>query len=348
MQITQQRTRVGILQNPLNCGGADPITARALSGYSRRFWWVFVLAMFGYGSTLVGCSSSAGESAQEAAQRERLRAEAPGVFDSGSSGRADSARVFADPEATGEAPMTQALSIDGTGAPTTGARAPVSTQRTTSTGSDPDGWAILLERISGPSHEQRARERASVIARALRRSDVRSRAVSSGSAVVMGGYTGPDDERAQRDLEYVKSLVSGGVRPYAMAILVPPPVEQGDNTRYSLVEAAKGMEPIFTHTLQVAVFAGDEAQRRADAERYTQQLRRQGQEAYYFHGRRVSSVTIGAFTSRDFDLNTGVVSARLEKLQEEFPHNLYNGEIQRDRETGDPWNSALVLIPRAG
>lgn len=309
-----------------------------------------VLVLFGWALTAVGCSGGGGESAQEAADRARIRGEASRVFaDNRAFDNADTARVFADPAEAGEAPMTQPLSIDGSGAPaTTGARAPITTERTPSPGSDPDGWSIVLERIGGPSHAERARERASVIARALGRSDVRARTVGSGSAVVLGGYNGPEDPRAQRDLEYVKSLTSGGARPYAMAILVPPPVEQGDNTRYSLVEAAKGMEPIYTHTLQVAVYAGDEERRRSDAERYTTQLRRQGHEAYFFHGRRVSSVTIGAFTSRDFDLDTGVVSARLEKLQEEFPHNLYNGEIQRDPETGDAWNSALVEIPRAG
>jgi len=165
--------------------------------------------------------------------------------------------------------------------------------------------------------------------------------------VVLGGYTSPQDERAQQDLQYVKSLTVQGTRPYAMAILVPPPVEDGSNLRHSLVEAAKQLEPIYTHTLQVAVFAGDEQTRRRDAERYCAQLRNQGHEAYYFHGRRVSSVTIGTFTRQDYDLRTGVVSARLDRLQEQFPHNLYNGEVQRDPQTRDIWNSALVEIPRS-
>ena len=119
-----------------------------------------------------------------------------------------------------------------------------------------------------------------------------------------------------------------------------------DNPKHRLIVAGENLEPIYTHSLQVAVFAGDETKRRSDAERYCARLRGEGHEAYYYHGRRVSSVTIGAFTSRDFNLDTGMVSPRLERLQEQFPHNLYNGEIQTHPATGDEWNSALVQIPR--
>lgn len=337
-------------QNPLNCRVTRPITDRNLSGVRRRNRWLSVLGMFGAAMLLGGCAGGGNTDAQQSQQDERLRREASRVF-SNQPGfdRGDPARVFVEPGEDGSV-MTRTLSIDG--APegtTTGARAPIaaptnSGARTT----DDSGWAILLERISGPQHEQRAAQRAGVIARALGRSDVRTRLASSGSAVVVGGYSGPDDQRAQRDLQYVKSLSSGGTRPYAMAILVPPPLEPGSTPQYDLTNAAKSLESIFTHTLQVAVFAGDEPVRRADAERYAQQLRRRGVEAFYFHGRRVSSVTIGTFTAADFDLNTGVVSPRLDRLQEEFPHNLYNGEVQRDPQTGEPWNSALVQIPRLG
>lgn len=261
---------------------------------------------------------------------------------------ADRARVFEDPTVPDGVPMTRTLDIDGENALRASDREPARPQARPrqSAGGDTGGWAILLERISGPEHQSRANQRAASLSRALGRSDVRVRAVSSGSAVVVGGYAGPDDPRAQDDLGYVKSLSVQGTRPYAMAMLVPPPVEDGANPRHSLVEAAKSLESIYTHTLQVAVFAGDEAQRRGDAERYCAQLRSQGHEAYYFHGRRVSSVTIGAFTARDFDMQTGGVSPRLERLQEQFPHNLYNGEVQRDPQTRDTWNSALVEIPR--
>ena len=306
-----------------------------------------MLFLFGSVLTLGACASSTGGPDANTAERERLRNEGSQLFVGDPD--SDAGRVFRDPGASDGVPMTQPLSIDGGDPPATSTpRTPVAADRTTSPGSDPDGWSILLERVTGPAHAERARERASFVARAMGRADVRARPVSSGSAVVLGGYTGPDDERAQRDLDFVKSIVSGGVRPYATAILVPPPVSQGENKRFNLVEAAKGMDRAYTHTLQVAVFAGDQAKRRADAERYAQQLRQEGHEAYHFHGRRVSSVTIGAFTSRDFDLDTGVVSARLEQLQETFPHNLYNGEIQRDQVSGEPWNSALVLIPRSG
>ncbi len=337
---------------PPSSGASDPITDRSLSGISSLVAGIrsalAVLVLVGPLVGLQACAASGSEDPDQA-RRDQIRREAPAVFaDHGSFDRTDRARVFEDPGDPDALPMTRTLSIDGNQPTRAEDRQPAQPRPRPSAAADTGGWAILLERVSGPEHQSRANGRAATLARALGRSDVRVRAVSSGSAVVMGGYAGPDDQRAQEDLRYVKSLSVQGSRPYAMAILVPPPVEDGSNPRHSLVEAAKSLERIYTHTLQVAVFAGDESQRRAEAERYCAQLRNQGQEAYYFHGRRVSSVTIGAFTARDFDLSTGQVSPRLERLQERFPHNLYNGEVQRDPTTGDTWNSALVEIPRTG
>ncbi|MFG0293694.1 MAG: hypothetical protein ACIAQF_04075 [Phycisphaerales bacterium JB065] len=280
----------------------------------------------------------------------RIRREAPGVFrGQGSFEQSDRSRVFEEPGPDAGL-MTQPLSIDGGATPgTTGAREPITGQsRPVSTTGGDSGWAILLERVAGEQHAQRAAQRAALIGRALGRTDVRTRQVSSGSAVVLGSYPDPEDQRAQSDLDYIKSLTVQGTRPYAMALLVPPPLKPGSTPQYDLTKVVKTLEDVYTHTLQVAVFAGDESVRRADAERYAQQLRREGVEAFYYHGRRVSSVTIGTFTARDFDLDTGYVSPRLERLQERYPHNLYNGEVLRDQQTGEPWNSALVQIPRVG
>jgi len=338
------------LQNPLKCGGSRPITDRILSGRKPRALQLGVLVLIGSILPLAGCSGSGSAAAPDRAEQDRIRREAPGVF-GGKSGfeQTDQARVFQEPGS--DAPlMTEPLSIDGGATPgTTGARQPIEAQpRPVSTTGGDSGWAILLERVSGEQHQQQAAQRAAAIGRALGRTDVRTRQVSSGSAVVLGSYAAPDTQQAQSDLDYVKSLTVQGVRPYSMALLVPPPVQPGSTPQYDLTRVARSLEAIYTHTLQVAVFAGDENIRRADAERYAQQLRRAGVEAFYYHGRRVSSVTIGTFTARDFDLSTGVVSPRLDRLQEQYPHNLYNGEIQRDPQTGEPWNSALVQIPRLG
>lgn len=347
-------------QKPPRSETGRPGNDRLLSGSHRanqvlvRAFPVFIL--FGVASLTLGCAG--GQAApQDRAQDSRLRSEASRVFANQQGfDSEDPSRIFGD---GGEAPMTRTLSIDGS-APDprlSQGRDPITAttaRRNRDQTSEPDttaligGWSILLERFTGPAHETRAQERAAVLARSLGRSDVRVRNVSSGSAVVVGGYEGPNDQRAQRDLQYVKSLVSQGERPYALAILVPPPVvDTGTNPRHSLLVMAKGLEPIYTHTLQVAVFAGDENTRRAQAERHCARLRNEGHEAFYYHGPRASSVTIGTFTARDFNMNTGEVSARLERLREQFPHNLYNGGVQRDEQTGEAWNSALVEIPRS-
>lgn len=310
-----------------------------------------VLVLFGLSLSTIGCAGG-GSADAEQATNDRIRREAPGVFsDVTESEINDETRVFADPGDPEGVPMTRTLSIDGSDPRVSQEREPIAPPRSQTEGQADQagadaGWAILLERISGPQHRARAAERVLTLRRSLGRNDIRVRAVSSGSAVVLGGYANPEDDRAQRDLQYVKSLSAQGARPYAMALLVPPPVDAGTNTRHSLVVAAKDLDESYTHTLQVGVFAGDEQQRKADAENYCAALRREGHEAFFFHGRRVSSVTIGTFTAADFDMDTGFVGPALERLQEQFPHNLYNGGIERDPATGEPWNSALVQIPR--
>jgi hypothetical protein len=306
--------------------------------------------VFGAAILLGGCAGGGNADAQQSQQDEQLRREASRVFsDRQDFNQIDPDQVFVAPGADGSL-MTPTLSIDGEpGQTTTGAsaspQAPMGTERWTT---DDTGWAILLERISGPQHRQRALQRAASIARAMGRTDVRARIVSSGSAVVLGDYTGPEDERAQRDLQYVKSLSSGGARPYAMAMMVPPPLRPGSTPQFDLLVAAEELDPIYEFTLQIAAFTSEDESRRDEAERYARQLRRQGLEAFYFHGRRGSSVTVGTFAGAEFSPDADVLSPALEQLQEQFPHNLLNGEVVRDPQTGTIQTSVLVRIPRRG
>lgn len=343
MEISEKLPTLGI---------SGPINDRNLSGLPGRFSLlqrpIRVLALFGVSVVLSACASGDGSS-QDAARRAELREQAPRVFaEQPAPDSTDAARVFADGSG---APMTRTLSIDGSEEllpppPRPSARPAETTPSEVLTNAGA-GWSIVLERFSGAQHQARAQERAASIGRALGRSDIRVRQVSSGSAVVMGSYAAPDDDRAQRDLQYVKSLSVQGERPYSMAMLVPPPVnEVGSNPRHSLVTVGRTLDPSFTHTLHIAVFGGEEADRRSRAEQFAARLRRDGHEAYYYHGRRVSSVTVGTFTRRDFDLETGRVSAKLEAVRQQFPHTLLNGEIQRAPVTGEVQNSSLVEIPK--
>ncbi|MDX1565257.1 MAG: hypothetical protein R3236_07625 [Phycisphaeraceae bacterium] len=98
------------------------------------------------------------------------------------------------------------------------------------------------------------------------------------------------------------------------------------------------------YTLQIAHYENPDnpAERRKRAEEYAQQLREQGEQAFYYHGPNMSLVTVGAF--KDAVLRVGSVSRRgdgskrltvptpttryspeVEELQAKYPHHLHNG-----------------------
>jgi hypothetical protein len=100
------------------------------------------------------------------------------------------------------------------------------------------------------------------------------------------------------------------------------------------------------------------AEFRRHAEQAVVQLRREGEQAFYYHGPTNSSVTIGLFGDDDFDVQTRMESPRLRSLRQRHPHNLLNGmgikrrvtvTDQRGRavktERLDP--SMLVVVPKA-
>lgn len=93
--------------------------------------------------------------------------------------------------------------------------------------------------------------------------------------------------------------------------------------------------------------------RKAAAE-YVLDLRRKGVEAYLFHGRIRSLVTVNLF--KDGDLipqpdGTTLYGPRVLELQKQFPYNLSNGEPFKlaifGKEQEHPQPSFLIHMPRA-
>lgn len=208
-----------------------------------------------------------------------------------------------------------------------------------------DSWGIFVDSASGPDAMTLARSKAANVSRLLRRSDVTVRPHARGAAIIVGSYAGPDDPDAKRDLAAIQALKVDGKPLFAAAYLTPPDAQDiGDLPQYSLEAARKASGPGTLYTLQIGVYESpkpEEAKRAA--EDAAKQLRKEGEQAFYFHGRNRSMVTIGVFASRDYEPQTGRMSPALAQIKQRYPDNLYNG--RQLLVSGKSQASALVEIP---
>jgi hypothetical protein len=128
----------------------------------------------------------------------------------------------------------------------------------------------------------------------------------SSIAIAYGMYPDGDDPAAREALNQIQNLEVEGKRPFATAILVPPPLTsvEGSLPDFDLA-TVRSRVPGAAFTLQVAVYKrtdnkaatdADLAQFRKAAEQAVMEYRREGAEAYYYHTARASTVTIGVFS----------------------------------------------------
>jgi hypothetical protein len=180
--------------------------------------------------------------------------------------------------------------------------------------------------------------------------------------VAYGRYASAADPKAQADLKRIREFQHNGERPFSGAVLTPPPnltvlgsiPELDLNTvRADTLRRAK-------YTLQVGVYGrldnkppsvSDLAEFRRLAEQAAAKLRREGDEAYYYHGRSKSMVLVGAYDETEYDeKNPGLGDGmRLRAAREKFPYNLVNGAGYQQRkvgaEKGSLQRSQIVRIP---
>jgi hypothetical protein len=159
------------------------------------------------------------------------------------------------------------------------------------------------------------------------------------SVVAYGRYDGPASPQGQADLERVRNIeatVSGKkTKPFAQSFMAPPSEVPGSIPEYDLRNAKKATGEWVLYTLQIGVYSREDgkeasgaeiAEFRKAAEQAVVQLRREGEQAYYFHGPRRSMVTVGLFGKDDYDPQTpGVESPTLHLLRQRYPYNLLNG-----------------------
>ena len=184
-----------------------------------------------------------------------------------------------------------------------------------------------------------------------------------GKAVVVayGQYPAADAPAAKRDLERIRSLQVGGETPFGSAMMAPPIYEAlaGTLPQFDLRNVKAQFGDRASYTLQVGVYcrmdevepsAKELGEFRAAAEKAVIEMRRQGDQAFYYHGPRRSMVTVGLFGLNEFDSkNPGAQSPVIAQVVRKFPYNLVNGAGVKRRRPGhveptmDP--SFVVAVP---
>lgn len=176
------------------------------------------------------------------------------------------------------------------------------------------------------------------------------------TVIAYGQYADPMSKEAQADLSTVHNIevtINGAkVKPFVGAFLAPPAEIKGSIPEYDLRNARKNTGDWVLYTLQIGVYGRGDNQPatgaeldefRRTAEKAVVDLRRQGEQAFYYHGPHYSSVTVGVFGKDDFDSETKVESPALHALRQRYPYNLQNGMgIKQRMKVTNPKNGAVV------
>ncbi|MBL9141010.1 MAG: hypothetical protein JNK53_04010 [Phycisphaerae bacterium] len=273
-------------------------------------------------------------------------------------GNVGTARVSQRAQVAAQRPTSESIAATKSASGTAGAAGSVR-----SADSKPE-WAVLLVSFTEADHRAVAENARNAIVQrfpSLQPSYVRT--LGSGSAVLIGRFTGPDDPAAQAELRRVKEIGEGVPKPFVRAMLTrltsaanSGPIGPND------LRTVRQVRPRGTlYTLQVAAWATlgstelSMSQVKRSAEAYAQQLRTQGYEAYYFHdfGQETSTVTVGVFGPDAYDSRSTLFQPEVEALMRKFPKSLVNGEevyVEADpRKPGSkriPQSSRLVEVPK--
>jgi hypothetical protein len=224
----------------------------------------------------------------------------------------------------------------------------------------PAGWSIVLLAAKDADVARQALERVRTRG-GLNDAYVEQR--GKAYVIAYGNYKDATSREAQSALARIREIKIDEAYPYAAAILSPPPAGQvgGEIPEYNLATVKKRVGRDAVYTLQIAVYgwadrrkqpsAADLAEFRKAAEQAVIELRREGEEAYYYHGPFHSSVTVGVFGVKDHDDNKGDMfdSPVLQMARGKHPNHLVNGAGERPVGSGGKVGglkpSFLVTIP---
>ena len=203
-----------------------------------------------------------------------------------------------------------------------------------------DQFAIVVATFTGGGHLSAANAALTTLKRQYLTLAplLKVRERSRGSVIAYGSYTGYDDEAAGKDIKMLHTVVSAqGMQLFGQVMLskFKSPRARRELHPYDLWKVRREYPTIVPiYTLEVAVWGDFEsgqlpqAQRRAAAERYASELRAKGFEAFFYHSdeTELSSVTVGLFSYKALDPETGFYSIEVEAMLSRFPHRLVNGQ----------------------
>lgn len=222
-------------------------------------------------------------------------------------------------------------------------------------------WSIVIVSAVGENNEREAQLALDKVRTVGGLSQAYAERRGKSIVVAYGRYAAPDDKQAQADLKRIQSILIDGATPFAGAILAPPPYDSlpGSVPEYDLSTLRQRRGKNALYTLQVAAYcrmdgkqasAQDLAQFRAAAEKAVVELRREGEEAFYHHGPRMSVVTVGVFGDKDVDpVHAGKESMVVQMARQRHPLNLVNGQGVKVRMRGQAepqlQPSRIIVIP---
>lgn len=209
-------------------------------------------------------------------------------------------------------------------------------------------WSIVLDRFEGADHKIRAEARREDLQEKTGLKDIWVGPEGGGSVVYYRRYKSQDDPAAKLDMDYWRGLAASGQIRLSVLLLsaLNDPTTAAAAGNDLRTAAGRGI-----YTLQVAYF--DEncpgGRFRAAAEHAAEELRKQGAEAFYYHGPNRSMVTLGVF-NQDAVTMAGAgqyeFSPPLRTLMQRYPYNSANTIRPTVEQADKPRQpSFLVVIP---
>lgn len=225
------------------------------------------------------------------------------------------------------------------------------------------GWTVVLAVFRGDQRRAMAERLQEQIRARTPLADTFVEDRSGATIVGYGRFLTQNDPAAARALKTARETFVSGQAPFTAAFLMAPDVAVisgapgGTTSRpdFDLARVRATIGPAARYTLQIAAYGAPDfrdsptpaqlAEARRLAEEAVAILRRQGEQAFFYHGPEMSMVTVGIF---DHDVLSRESTPEYLALKRKYPHNLYNGQGIRQRITGGPTEmqpSILVQIP---
>jgi len=241
---------------------------------------------------------------------------------------------------------------------------------------DAEPQTILLQLFEGPDHVDRAVSQKNYLADTLQWHDVYVVHEDDHSILYMGSYgsDGASQRQIQANLAKAKNFrMANGVQPFVKAIVIAKPGTADEGPSEWNLKNAKGYYSVLVD-IQYDVPQSGYYGRKQRAVMDCRNLRKQGYDAYYFHGPYKSGVAVGTFpetsiktvmvkarhpiTHNEFEVEKKViVDPKMKKVFQDFPEMLICGNTEKTveiyYENGRPKRHAVtqepypIIIPNA-